>query len=142
MTSFHASRHARLIFPDSDWEGAEVWVRRSVSVRQYLYGPPDDARHWWQRLFRWVSRRQENETQRWLEYFCTRLLVSWNLVDDDGHPIPPTYEGAQDVDIAFLNACAAAWGQSVGQVDSPLEQPSSNGVPELELDLSSYSRPN
>lgn len=59
------------------------------------------------------------------------VLVSWNLEDQDGEPVPTTLEGllAQDFDLVI--ALIDGWMEAVAGVPAPLEQPSSSGAPFL-----------
>lgn len=51
--------------------------------------------------------------------FASRL-VSWNLEDDDGAPVPATREGVGGQDVEFILAIVMAWMEAVAAVDTPL----------------------
>jgi hypothetical protein len=55
-------------------------------------------------------------------------LVSWNLEDHRGEPVPATYEGLADQDVGFVMDLAFTWMEAVASVDNPLPS-SSNGGP-------------
>jgi hypothetical protein len=55
-------------------------------------------------------------------------LVSWNLEDAAGNPVPATYEGLADQDVALISGLAVTWMEAAASVDNPLP-PGSNGGP-------------
>jgi hypothetical protein len=55
-------------------------------------------------------------------------LVSWNLEDDDGTPVPATLEGVQDQDMDFMVSLIMTWMNEVANVDAPLPQASPPGA--------------
>jgi hypothetical protein len=65
-------------------------------------------------------------------------LVSWNLEDHEGKPVPATYEGLADQDVAFVTDLALTWMEAVASVGNPLPQ-SSNGtrpvMPEVSIPM-------
>lgn len=65
-------------------------------------------------------------------------LVSWNLEDEDGTPVPVTAEAVLDQDQALMIAILNGWLDGLNKssdVPAPLEQNSPDGVPSLEVSL-------
>lgn len=52
--------------------------------------------------------------------FGDRVLIAWNLEDDDGQPIPATGEGLLAQPFAFAYALIEAWGEAAAQPSAPL----------------------
>lgn len=63
------------------------------------------------------------------------FLVEWNVEQDDGTPVPATYEGVKKQDFAFINMIIWAWMEALASVDNPLNRGSSAGDNSLELSL-------
>lgn len=59
----------------------------------------------------------------------SKALVSWNLEDDDGTPVPATLEGLYSQDVEFVMAIIMSWMEAVAGVSTPLVPPSIDGVP-------------
>lgn len=59
------------------------------------------------------------------------VLVSWNLENDEGEPIPATVESLMDEDFDFVMQLIHAWIRAVTGVSAPLEKPSTSGNPSL-----------
>ena len=62
-------------------------------------------------------------------------LVSWNLEDDEGRPVPATLDGVKAQDVDFVMPIVNAWFKAIAGVASPLGPPSSAGVPSLEASI-------
>jgi hypothetical protein len=58
-------------------------------------------------------------------------LLSWNLEDDAGFPVPATREGIDAQDVDFIMAVISAWMETMTGVpeQGPLDTPSSDGAP-------------
>lgn len=56
-----------------------------------------------------------------------QALVSWNLEDDAGQPVPATYEGLMSQDLDFVMALAMAWMDGMVGTPGPLDGNSSGG---------------
>jgi hypothetical protein len=54
-------------------------------------------------------------------------LISWNLEDENGTPVPATIEGLYSQDADFVLAIITTWANVVGGVSRPLNRNSSNG---------------
>lgn len=72
------------------------------------------------------------DTAASMDRFSQRL-VSWNLEDDDGKPIPATAEGMQSADQGLIRSLQSAWLQAlIGVHDAdPLPETSTSGEPSL-----------
>jgi len=80
-----------------------------------------------------VDREQQGdseETTTITDEFAKRL-VSWNLTDDQDHPIPATPEGLRSVDTSLVAALKDGWAQALTGVHAadPLPQSSPSGGP-------------
>jgi hypothetical protein len=101
---------------DSPYHGVEAKVRTSVAFET---------------LF-WFQRNAENtdaETSaEALNRFGDEFLISWNLLDDDGKPYPPTGPGVCSViDSGLVTALMGGWIEAVVEPPAPLSGPSKNG---------------
>lgn len=64
-----------------------------------------------------------------------RILVSWNVVDDDDQPVPATREGLGSQDFPFVMAIILAWITEMSQAPPPLPNASTSGAPTLEASI-------
>ncbi len=51
----------------------------------------------------------------------------WNLEDEDGNPVPVSYEAFMDLDPGDAMQAITAWQSAILEVPAPLEQKSSGG---------------
>lgn len=58
-------------------------------------------------------------------------LVEWNVEDDEGQPVPPTFEGIRSLDVDFNWAIIDAWQNATAGVPAPLDSDSTSGEPSL-----------
>jgi hypothetical protein len=105
----------KLIF--QEYPGLEV-TARSVSVEELLKitrvaaqmtAKPDDKQV--AELFGWFAKR----------------LVSWNLEDEDGKPVPATLDGLLGEEMGFVLKIIQAWVRAITGVSPPLPNGSSHG---------------
>ncbi len=112
-----------------DFEGLEVTCDRNSTVDLYL--ELSDA-------------LEDDRITETFELFGEKILLSWNLEDSEGRPVPATGAALRDqpVDLAIL--IVRTWLTERTAVSAPLERPSTNGLTEVEppLDLGSMSTPN
>lgn len=54
-------------------------------------------------------------------------LISWNLEEEDGRPVPATHEGLLSQDFDTVIAVIMQWMDAVAGVSGPLAQPSPGG---------------
>lgn len=55
------------------------------------------------------------------------VLLSWNLEDEDGEPVPATFEGLRSQEFELVNTVIMKWMDAVAGVSPPLDQPASGG---------------
>lgn len=127
-----------LTFEDPDLEGLEV-TTRSLSVDSLT------------QMYDLVARVQDMDENnpallamigQLTERFA-RVLVSWNVEDDDDKPVPCTAAGLQSLEIGFLLQIIDAWASAMVQAPPPLPNSSSSGPPSPEkptLALAAQSR--
>lgn len=64
-----------------------------------------------------------------------KALVEWNVLDDDGSPVPTTVDGLLSLDDDFNHDLIEAWLLALTAVPPPLEKPSPDGDPSLEQSM-------
>lgn len=112
-----------LVFEDPDMAGLEVKAH-SASIGEVIG---------FTRLSDMVDaeRRQQIQTiDELLELFATKL-VTWNLEDDNGTPVPTTRDGLLSLDMELAQDIVLAWLEGVVGVSAPLETTSEDGLREL-----------
>lgn len=62
-------------------------------------------------------------------------IVSWNIEDEDGTPVPANLEGLKQQEIPLVGQIFAAWQQAMGDVTGPLSNSSSSSRPPDSLSL-------
>jgi hypothetical protein len=67
-------------------------------------------------------------------------LVDWNLEDEDGTPVPATFEGLASQEADFVLPIVKAWFAAVASVPRPLPAGSSNGQQSLEASIPMETR--
>jgi hypothetical protein len=129
-------RKYRLKFEDEELAGLEV-VMGSLSIGEFT------------ELTSSISGGATAETAdgvtSLLEKFAGKI-ASWNLEDDDGQPVPATFDGVKTQELDFIMAIVTAWMDAIAGVD-PTSRASANGTgtfPEVSLPMEplSASRPN
>lgn len=68
-------------------------------------------------------------------------LIEWNLVDEDGKPVPATYEAFTEEDPAFVSALLKAWTEAFAVVDPTSKPPSSRGATEAAMEFPMETTP-
>lgn len=104
--------------PGDDLHGLEVRLRR-LSVRQLL----DVAT-----LAEAVGTDQEEQSTWALVEYVAAAVVSWNLEDDDGVPVPTDAASFLDQDMVLILRIVGRW-MDVADVPAPLDRPSNGGSP-------------
>lgn len=66
------------------------------------------------------------ETDKLFRLFAD-CLVDWNL-EDEGTPVPPTYDGLMEQEIDWVNALVEAWMTGTMGVSGPLVSSSTGGA--------------
>lgn len=75
------------------------------------------------------------ETLEELFTLFLEALISWNLEEDDGTPIPVTREALYDQDLAFVLMLVVVYMDAVSGVPGPLDATSNAGERSLEGSL-------
>ena len=96
---------------DSDYPGLEATLR-SYSVGQVIAFRKDSG--------------QTDSVQAMVDLLAERL-VSWNLEDEDGTPVPTTVEAILREDLDMIQALFDEWSDAITGVSVPLEKPSPAG---------------
>lgn len=65
----------------------------------------------------------------------SQSLISWNLEDEDGTPVPITPETVMAQDQDLMIALATAWMDGLAGVSAPLEPNSTDGPPSPEASI-------
>jgi hypothetical protein len=60
-----------------------------------------------------------------------KRLISWNLEEEDGTPVPANADGLRSQDPDFVRAIIAAWTEAIGGVEAPLRAGSDSGETSL-----------
>lgn len=131
----------KLIFEDPEMAGLEV-VARSLSVRELakLMGYTDVARP------ADAPEAGNAETAAAMVSMFEVLgksLVSWNLEDELGGPVPADFDGICTQEPDFVFAIVNAWIEAISEVAPPLPggSPSGAAAREASLGLASSSLP-
>lgn len=107
-----------LKFQGEEFEGLEVRAKsvdvgRFITLNRLITGGKPDA-------------EDVDSVTTLFEGFAEALL-SWNLEDDDGKPVPATLEGLWLQDVDFGLEIIFAWVNAIGAVSAPLGNGSSGG---------------
>ena len=113
----------KLTFADDEFDGLEV-VAKSLPLGEFFE----------------LQRLQEkaNTDPDVAEQVIGRLadvLTGWNLEDDDGQPVPCTFEGIKQQDLPFVLAIFQAWMEAVASVPNRSRGNSNDGETSLELSI-------
>ena len=84
---------------------------------------------------RFVTFGEEASFAETLEMFdaFAKALISWNLEDDAGEPVPATVQGIEEFpDSVLMSKIVNTWVRTVSGVDDELGKGSSSGGPSLE----------
>ena len=100
---------ARITFEGTDYDGAEIQLRVSVSFAQFI-------------ALREAAQGEDQEGMARL--FGENVLMEWNLEDDAGQPIPANGDGMLAIPLELTNLVVQHWVEAVSGVSAPLEQPS------------------
>lgn len=104
--------------PGHEYHGCEV-VLRKLKLGEYLdivgINPESGATHIGDQLRKMADK-----------------LISWNLEDESGVPVPTTPEAVLEQDKDLMLAVLGAWLDGINGVSAPLEQPSDDGEPSPE----------
>ena len=96
---------ARITFVGTAYDGAEIWVRLSVTFAQFI-----ELR----------SSAQGEDQEGMARLFGENVLTEWNLEDADGKPIPSDGDGMLAIPLELTNLVVQHWVEEVAGVPSPL----------------------
>ena len=100
---------ARITFEGTDYDGAEIQLRLSVTFAQFI-------------ALRESAQGEDQEVMARL--FGQNVLMDWNLEDDAGQPIPANGEGMLEIPLSLAMLLVQHWVEAVSGVPAPLEPPS------------------
>lgn len=106
-----------LNFEDEDLEGLVVKAT-TVSTEQLLEIEGSLSQ---------IKKVDKDKVREILSTFA-KVLVSWNLEDEEGAPVPCSLDGLLGQDFEFVLAILYGWIEGVSSVAAPLDKKSSNGV--------------
>ena len=102
-------RVARITFEGTDYDGAEIRVRLSVSFAQFI-------------ALRESAQGEDQEGMARL--FGETVLMDWNLEDAEGEPLLADGDGMMMIPLDLANLVVQHWVEEVAGVPSPLSEPS------------------
>ena len=102
-------RTARITFAGTDYDGAEIQLRLSVSFAQFI-------------ALRESAQGEDQEGMARL--FGENVLMEWNLEDAEGMPIPADADGMLAIPLELTNLIVQHWVEEVAGVPAPLAPPS------------------
>ena len=100
---------ARITFEGTDYDGAEIRVRLSVSFAQFI-------------ALRESAQGEDQE--RMARLFGETVLMDWNLEDPDGEPLLADGDGMLMIPLDLANLVVQQWVEEVAGVRAPLSEPS------------------
>lgn len=119
----------RLRFDDPEMGGFEI-VMGSLSIGQFLDLQAASA----------AAADDTSGVAALLAKFAAKI-ISWNLEDDGGEPVPATFDGVKGQELDFILAIISAWMDAMAGVD-PTSPASANGTgtfPEVSLPMEPLS---
>lgn len=119
------SKTYRIIWDEGEYEGLEIRMK-SLSVGEMLE----------------LGSATEGGVYENLVKPFTDHLISWNLEDENGKPVPATSKGVGEQDMDLVVAAAMKWMSAMTDVQPDLKETSPSGEISLEdeLNLESLSK--
>ncbi|GGU13294.1 hypothetical protein [Streptomyces violascens] len=117
---FKAPRINLAFEPDHDYHGLEVTLRK-LNLQEFLD-------------INGIGDVEDMHAGHQLRTMGEKLL-SWNLEDEDGQPVPATVDGVLRQDKDLMIAICSAWLDALRGVSAPLEQSSPDTGPSLEASI-------
>lgn len=114
----------KLIFDDPELNGLEVKCK-SVSMGKLME-------------FVKLMEKKETNTLDEFEEICkmfSKVLVNWNLEDENGNSVPASYEGLMDQEPDFSMMLVLTWIDVMTNVSGPLVGNSLSGNKSLEASI-------
>jgi hypothetical protein len=121
MAGYKRARRTYIMeFTDPEYEGLEITVR-SIPIRnlQHLMSLDPES----------TDLKVRSESIDQMTRAFAEALVSWNMTDENGEPLPTTLEYIESEDVDFIMSCIAQWMNAISRVDdsSPLDESSEPG---------------
>lgn len=109
-------KHYKLVFEDDEYEGLEV-TAKSLSVGDFM------------RMTNLAGKNNNPDPQDIEAMFSTlaKSLVSWNLEDEQGNPVPADINGVKSQDFDFIMTVIGAWMEGIASVDPKAKKRSAPG---------------
>lgn len=107
----------RLVFADPEYHGLEVVVRR-MSFGAFRAQAGISTFNPEKLVANQLDKADVDRLNRVLAELCD-ALVSWNLEDPDGNPVPATREGLDSQDLVLALQLLDAWMTAAGQHQAP-----------------------
>jgi hypothetical protein len=98
-------RTAGITFEGTDYDGAEIQVRLTVTFAQFI-------------ALRELAQGEDQEGMA--RQFGETVLMDWNLEGADGKPIPATGPGMLEIPLDLANLVVQQWVEAVANVPTPL----------------------
>ena len=102
-------RTARITFEGTDYDGAEIRVRLSVSFAQFI-------------ALRESAQGEDQEGMARL--FGETVLMDWNLEDAEGEPLLADGDGMMMIPLELASLVVQHWVEEVAGVPAPLSETS------------------
>lgn len=110
-------RPVKLIFDDEEYAGLEIRMK-PMPLGEFLG------------LYDQVHEIEDDDKSGSFESVIRGTadkLVGWNLENEDGTPVPATFEGLLEQDLVFVRDIISGYKSALFGVDSPLSQDSNSG---------------
>jgi len=122
-------RIGRMTFEGTSYDGLEVVTNLDISFKLLM------------EIQRLASSEDNKKILEANNLWCTEVLRSWNLTDENDKDIPATMEGAlEEVPAQLLAVIISKWAEHVVEPEANLEKPQ-NDIATLET-LVSHSQSN
>lgn len=122
------ARNLRIIFDEGDAAGAEIVCRLNVPIGVLM-----EISHIGQAM----TEADIGGLAEISALFVDQVLVSWNLEEEDGSPIPLTQVGLESLPVSLRQAILMHWITTVVTIPVPLgaKSPNGNGLAERSIPM-------
>lgn len=101
-------REANVTFEGTDFDGAEARLRLSAPMRLLFE-------------FQNMDPTDPKASEHTIRTFGEKILLGWNLEDEQGVPVPATAEGLLEQPMEFSVALFRAWAEAASGIPAPLD---------------------
>lgn len=128
MSGYRRPRTLKLTWADGEFAGLEIRARRASLETFFELAPIIDGG---------IDTSTPEGRQEFLGLFLEfgKYLVSWNLEDENGTPVPCTAEEFMRQDPALVREVLDQWAAAIAGVAAPLDETSPGGEPFPEASL-------